>query len=118
MAQDFQQPPSIGTAPAAAESRVDQDPVLLRLHAALKGLDQAIYEALRALDIALGRSPSSAPPAALPYRELGRLKDHLHKVTPGPTETAPRSLGDMALDWDVPDDDKENSESASDSDAS
>ena len=118
MVQDFRQPPSIGAAAAAAGATVDHDPVLLRLHSALKGLDDAIYEARRALDVALGRTPSGAPPKALPYRELGRLKDHLHKVTHAPAEATPRSLGDMALDWDAPDDDSESSEPATESDAS
>ncbi len=102
MARDFQQPPSIGTTPVADEA-IDTDPVLLRLHAALRDLDNAIYEARCALDVALGRPPATAPPEALPYRELGRLKDHLGVATGEAAHVAPRSLGDMALDWDSDD---------------
>lgn len=117
MAQESPLPPSIGGA-ATTDGTVDLDPVLLRLHATLKDLDCAIYEARRALDVALGRTPSSAPPEALPYRELGRLKDHLHMATDGPSQTAPRSLADMALDWDAADDNTDEPNAASDPDAS
>ncbi len=100
MTQEPNQPPSIGEASANGDSTIDHDPVLLRLHAALKGLDDAIHEARRALDVALGRPPATAPPEALPFREFGRLKDHLDAATADPTADAPRSLADMALDWD------------------
>ncbi len=111
MKQDPNQPPSIGAPPAKADATIDHDPVLLRLHAALKSLDGAIYEARRALDVALGRPPASAPPEALPFREFGRLKDHLHAATTDPATEAPRSLADMALDWDDEDADGEEPES-------
>jgi hypothetical protein len=55
MAQESPLPPSIEAA-ATTDRTIGTDPVLLRLHAALKGLDDAICETRRALDVALGRS--------------------------------------------------------------
>jgi hypothetical protein len=117
MAQESPLPPPIEAA-ATTDRTTGTDPVLLRLHAALKGLDAAICETRRALDVALGRSPSSAPPEGLRYRELGRLEDHLQVVTEAPAQATPRSLANMALDRDPADGESEDSEPASDSDVS
>ncbi len=98
---DSVEPPSIGGSREDVEVESSAlDPALLRLHSTLKALDGAIYDALRALDVALGREPTTAPGEALPFRELGRLKLHLEAATKAPEEDAERSLDDMALDWD------------------
>ena len=95
------EPPSVGRVAETAEDHVaGDDPTLVRLHAALKQLDGAIYETLRALDVALGRAPSSPPEEGLPYREMGRLKMHLEAATTTPSEAADRNLAGMALDWE------------------
>jgi len=95
------EPPSVGRSKAdpATESAAP-DAALLRLHAALKNLDTAIFDALRCLDVALGRNPASMPPPGLPHRELGRLELHLEAAT-APQEKQPdRNLSAMALSWD------------------
>lgn len=97
---DHHEPPSVGRVAESVDGTAPSDPTLLRLHAALRQLDGAIYEALRALDVALGRAPSSPPEDGLPYRELGRLKLHLEAATARPAETAERNLAGMALDWE------------------
>jgi len=95
------QPPSIGKAePVSTTESAGPDVALVRLHAALKNLDTAIFDTLRCLDVALGRNPTSTPAAELPHRELGRLRLHLEAATT-PAERRPdRNLGDMALTWD------------------
>ena len=102
------EPPSIGkvdhTAPTESTA---PDAALLRLHAALKNLDEAMFDALRCLDVALGRNPTSTPPAELPHRELGRLKLHLEAATAPEAAPPDRNLGDMALTWDDEDSDEE-----------
>lgn len=98
---DTPEPPSIGKAEAVtATESASPDAALLRLHAALKNLDTAIFDALRCLDVTLGRSPASAPPEGLPRRELGRLKLHLESATPPQHKQPDRNLGAMALPWD------------------
>jgi hypothetical protein len=94
------EPPSLHN-PAAAEDTdaAAPDGALLRLHAALKNLDAAIFDALRTLDVALGRPPASPPAEALPYRELGRLKLHLEAAAGHPPVPRERNLSAMALDW-------------------
>jgi hypothetical protein len=82
-----------------ADDTAGPDPTLVRLHASLKVLDDAIHDTLRTLDIALGRSPTPPPEAVLAFRELGRLKLHLEAATAAPSEQQERNLADMALDW-------------------
>ncbi|NKB89763.1 MAG: hypothetical protein GKS06_16225 [Acidobacteria bacterium] len=95
------EPPSVGKGPErGAVQTAPSDPALLRLHAALKQLDGAMHEALRALDVTLGRNPTPPPEDALPYRELGRLKLHLEAATAAPATTPDRNLAGMALDWE------------------
>lgn len=97
---DSVEPPSIGGSRDDIDVESSAlDPTLLRLHASLKALDVAIYDALRALDVALGREPTTGPGEALPFRELGRLKLHLEAATSEPEEERGRNLDDMALDW-------------------
>ncbi len=95
------EPPSVSRAKAAPKTEsATPDAALLRLHAALKNLDTAIFDALRCLDVALGRSPASAPPEGLPHQELGRLKLHLESATAPRHKQPERNLGAMALTWD------------------
>ncbi len=95
------EPPSVGRAKAAPTTEsAAPDAALLRLHTALKNLDTAIFDALRCLDVALGRNPVSAPPEGLPHRELGRLKLHLEAATAPRQKQPDRNLGAMALTWD------------------
>jgi hypothetical protein len=97
---DSIEPPSIGGSREDVEVESSAlDPALLRLHSSLKSLDTAIYDALRALDVALGREPTTGPDEVLPFRELGRLKLHLEAATREPEKERGRSLDDMALDW-------------------
>ncbi len=84
-------------APEDAEGTLNPDNALLRLHAALSELDRALYEALRALDRALGRPPMDEPKRPLPLQELSSLREHLRRVrnryeTPGTR----RSIVDIA----------------------
>jgi len=76
MSHDPSMPASIG-ANAEEPCDVEPDAALLRLHAALSELDDSIFKALRALEAALGRDITSQPERALPYREMGRLRDQL-----------------------------------------
>jgi hypothetical protein len=75
----------------------------VRLHSALKNLDGAVHETLRALDVALGRNPTAPPEDGLTFRELGRLKLHLEAATAEPSERQDRNLAGMALDWNEDD---------------
>lgn len=59
-----------------------------------------MFDALRCLDVALGRDPTSAPPEELSQRELGRLKLHLEAAVEPQQERRDRDLGAMALTWD------------------
>ena len=69
-------PASIGANAEQAPS-LEPDAALLRLHAALRELDDSIFKTLRALESALGREVTSQPERSLPYREMGRLRDQL-----------------------------------------
>jgi len=101
------EPPSIGkTDPPRRADSAAPDAALVRLHGALKNLDEAMFDALRCLDVALGRNPTSTPAAELPHRELGRLKLHLEAATAPRAAPPDRNLGDMALTWDEEDDDE------------
>lgn len=91
--------------PSDADAGID--PALVRLYTALKQLDGALHDALRALDVAFGRSPSTGPPDALPYREIGRLKNQLEAAVRPRTDRAPRSLGEIAMPQ-RPDEDAED----------
>lgn len=90
-------PASIG-APRAEDDveGLGVDASLVRLYKALKELDGAIHNALRALDVSLGRNPSSGPPKTLPYRELGRLKNQLEAATNPAGPDGRRRLVDIA----------------------
>lgn len=99
MCEDSSMPRSIGAAssePAPGTTSLT-DPALVRLYEALKGLDRALHDALRALDVALGRDPTVGPPAALPLRELSRLKHQLEQASGGGARGRRMSLGDIAL---------------------
>ena len=106
------EPPSVGRPDIKAPASSAPDPALLRLHAALRNLDTAIFDALRTLDVVLGRTPASQPPEGLPYRELGRLKMHLEAATNGPQEPQERDLSAMALEWPADDDADQGDEQA------
>lgn len=99
MSDDTSMPGSLGARAAAPSETSLTDPVLVRLYESLKGLDKAIHDTLRALDVALGREPTTGPPDGLPFRELGRLKNQLEAAT-GHADSQPRrrSLGDIALE--------------------
>lgn len=92
-------PASIGARRPSAPAP-EAEPALLRLHAALGELDAAIFNALRALDVALGREITRAPESNLPIRELGRLRDQLQQAR-GETRGAPRpSFAELAIRTD------------------
>lgn len=92
-------PASIG-ARREPNSLPESEPNLLRLHAALGDLDEAIFRALRALDLSLGREVTRAPESNLPFRELGRLRDQLRQAHERPADAGRRSFADLAGDTD------------------
>lgn len=102
MSNDGSMPASIGAASADRVTSAEPDAALLRLHAALRELDDSIFRALRALEAALGREITSQPEHGLPYREMGRLRDQLEAAR-NPRSEGPRlRFADLAID-DEPD---------------
>jgi len=59
---------------------LDPEAVLVRLHAALSDLDHAVYAAVRALEDAFSRPPSTEPARGLPMKEMASLGEHLRQV--------------------------------------
>ena len=91
-------PASIGAADPDRTPSAEPDAALLRLHAALRELDDSIFKALRALEAALGREITTQPEHGLPYRELGRLRDQL-EAAKGPRGGGSKlRFADLALE--------------------
>lgn len=62
------------------EGELDPDSALVRLHAALGELDDALFAATRALEDAFGRPASSEPHRALPMKELTTLGEQMRRT--------------------------------------
>ncbi len=62
------------------EGALDPKSALVRLHAALRELDDALYSATRALEEAFGRPASAEPHRALPIKELTTLGEQLRRT--------------------------------------
>ena len=100
MTDDRSMPASIGAPNPADAPSVEPDAALLRLHAALRELDDSIFKALRALESALGREITGQPAAGLPYREIGRLRDQLEAAQRPRRGSAKLRFADLAIDRD------------------
>lgn len=94
--------------PARPDDSVSEA-ALLRLHAALGDLDDAIHTARRALDRALGRQPVTDRSRALPLQELNALRDQLEQAGEPAGKGNPRpSIMDIASDPAGTDEDTES----------
>jgi hypothetical protein len=108
MSHDSSMPASIGVSRPDEAPTVEPDAALLRLHAALRNLDDSIFDALRALEAALGREITTQPESNLPYREMGRLRDQLDAargMQPGPRR---HSFAELAIEIRHDDDDHDD----------
>lgn len=94
-------PASIGAVNPDASAGAEPDAALLRLHAALRELDDSIFRALRALEAAIGREITSQPEHGLPYREMGRLRDQLEAARGTQAKASRLRFADLALAEDA-----------------
>jgi hypothetical protein len=97
---DDSMPASIGAAASEAAASDEPDSALLRLHAALRDLDDSIFKALRALEATLGREITMQPERGLPYREMGRLRDQLELARGAPARGPRLHCADLAIESD------------------
>ena len=89
-------PRSIGQ-PKDSEQSYEFENSVLRLHSVLTRLDEAIFDALRAIDVALGRTVTEDP-KRLPMREIGRLRHHLEVASGRSDEPVRPKLHEIALE--------------------